>query len=354
MKKFLLALIAITFIGCAAGKKSTESLFIPPLPQTPKLQFLTSISDEADLGTKPGGLAEYLYGELASTKSIARPVSIAASKGKIYLSDKTYNKILYMDLEKKELNFINDKGDGEISQPFGIWVTEDDYKYVVDNGRRQVLLYNDNNDYVKAYGDETIFERPTGVAVYKDNVYVSDVRKNKVFVLDRNSGEVIREIGTKLSKIEGEFNKPAYLTVDKKGNLYVTDSFNFRIQIFDPDGTLIKVIGKAGDTIGSFARPKGVAVDSKGYMYVVDAAFSNVQIFDIESTDIVLFFGGVNTGALSMYLPQSIYIDFENIEYFQEFIDPDFKVEYLIYVGSSAGYNKISIYAFGEWTGSAR
>lgn len=78
------------------------------------------------------------------------------------------------------------------------------------------------------------------------------------------------------------FNYPTFITIDRDGRLYVTDTGNFRVQIFDKEGRYIKDFGKPGNKGGFFARPKGVAIDSEGNIYVVDAMFQNVQIFNRE------------------------------------------------------------------------
>ena len=44
----------------------------------------------------------------------------------------------------------------------------------------------------------------------------------------------------------GEFNRPEGLCVDKQDRLYVADSCNHRIQIFDPQGKFLRTYGKAG------------------------------------------------------------------------------------------------------------
>ncbi len=350
MKKFLFIVMALAVIGCAAPVKKMETVFIPPLPQQPKLQFLLSISDETDLGKKPNELAQYLLGQLVSTKRLARPYAIGAVKGKIYVIDKNYKTIIILDLEENEFKSLETKRKGRLIEPVGLWVSEDGHKYIADMGRKQIVVYDKDDKFVRTYGSKDLFDRPLDVAVYKNRIYVNDYKKHNIQVLDKDSGEVIQTIGM-LGTTPGAFYKPTHITVDKDGNLYVNDSFNFRIQKLDPEGNFIKSFGLAGDTLGTFARPKGIAVDRENYLYAVDAAFENVQIFDDKTTDLVLFFGGFDAGLGSMYLPNGIYIDYQNIEYFQKYVDKDFRVKYLVYVANSLGYQKLNVYAFGEWTG---
>lgn len=69
----------------------------------------------------------------------------------------------------------------------------------------------------------------------------------------------------------GQFAKPRGLAVDAKGNIYVADTGNARIQKFAPDGTWILSFGKKGTNDGELREPNGVAVDTAGNIFVTDA-----------------------------------------------------------------------------------
>ena len=348
---FLSLLCAVLLTGCAIpGKKTEETIFYPMPPQEPQLQFLVSITSEEDIGKKQNSFQESLPGNLRPLKKIERPYDFGATKGKIYVSDRTHKKILVLNLKEKEFEYIKSAQAGAINDPAGIWVTADDYKYLADFGRKQILVYDNNNEYVRSYGKKDQFDRPLDVAVYEDKIYVCDFNKNQILIVDKNSGETVKTIG-KIGINEGEFYKPSHIIVDKQGNLYVNDSFNFRIQKFDPSGEFVKTFGYHGDTLGGFARPKGIAIDNEGHLYTVDTAFENVQIFDDETTAFLLSFGGFGSEPGDMYLPNGIYIDYNNVKYFKRYVDRDFNVKYLVYVGNMLGTTKLNVYGFGEWTG---
>jgi DNA-binding beta-propeller fold protein YncE len=352
-KLVFVGLAAAVLAGCAGTvEKKTETAFFPPLPQQPRLQFLLAITDEEDIGGKQSsGITEWLVGTRPAQKQIARPQDIASSKGKIYILDRTFKKVLFIDLEKKQLDYIRDEKEGAISDPLGLWVTEDDVKYVADVARKQILVFDKDNKFVREYGDTGQFERPSDVAVYQNRIYVADFSKMAVVVIDKDSGKTVQTFGEP-GEETGKFNRPTHISVDRQGNIYVNDSFNFRIQKFDPNGNYLQHFGYQGDTLGGFARPKGVAVDHDGLVYAVDAAFENTQIFDPESTDLLLFFGGYGPHTGSMYLPSGLHIDYENVTYFNQFADKDFKLKYLVYVGNLLGSNKVNVYGFGDWIGA--
>ncbi|KPK21634.1 MAG: hypothetical protein AMJ76_02170, partial [Dehalococcoidia bacterium SM23_28_1] len=78
----------------------------------------------------------------------------------------------------------------------------------------------------------------------------------------------------------GRFIKPAGLTIDSDGNLYVADSGNHRVQKFDREGTFLAELGSLGEGEGEFNEPWGVAVDSEGNLYVADTWNNRIQKFD--------------------------------------------------------------------------
>jgi hypothetical protein len=341
--------------GCATaptGKRiEHDVVFYPAMPAKPKLQFLLSISTERDIGKEQRtSFEDFLTGKTEAVKVIGRPWDIGSSKGKIYILDRDYRKILIIDLVEKKFDLLRDKRLGKLYNPSGIWITEDDIKYVTDLKRKQVVVFGKNNEFVRTYGDKNLFDKPLDVAVYGNSVYVIDMNKYQLFVLDKETGKHVKTIGEGGVK-EGLFYKPTHVVVDRAGNIFVGDAFNFRVQKFDPDGRFLKSYGSLGDNIGSFARPKGLDIDRKGNLYVVDAAFQNVQIFDDEKARLLLFFGGAGSGPGSMNLPAGLHIDYDNVDYFTNFADKDFQLKYLVLVGNLLGGRKINVYGFGDWIG---
>jgi DNA-binding beta-propeller fold protein YncE len=216
--------------------------------------------------------------------------------------------------------------------------------------RKQVVVFDADDNYLRVYGNQELLDKPVDVAVYENSVYICDMNKHQVLVLDKDTGTLQKTIG-KQGGEEGQFNKPSHISLDDAGNIYVNDAFNYRIQKFDRNGEFIKSFGFHGDIVGAFARPKGLDVDRDGHMYVVDSAYENTQIFDAESGRLLLFFGGSGETPGSMYLPASIHIDYSNAEYFTNFADKDFNIEYVVYVGNMFGSRKLNVYGFGQWTG---
>jgi sugar lactone lactonase YvrE len=138
---------------------------------------------------------------------------------------------------------------------------------------------------------------PSMLAIDKENrlLYVSDIKLDQVLVYDADTLKLLRKIGTTGHNHElttpGDFAKPTGVAVDSDGNLYVADTLNNRIEIFDADGKFVSAFGKSGDGPGYFARPKGVAIDSDGHIWVADGMQDRVQVFNKEG-QLLISFGG--------------------------------------------------------------
>jgi len=352
MKRAVLGLIAlITLAGCATAPQREDTIvFYPPLPQRPRLQFLHAFTGEEDIGGSQGALMEFLVGQPTSDKRIGKSYDIGSSDGKIYILDRRYRKLLILDLASKKFDYLRDQRLGALNDPAGIWVTEDDIKYIADMGRHQIVVFGRDNTFLKTYGNPDVLDKPVDVAVFETRIYVCDMKKHRIIVLDKDSGNVEQIIGKEGAE-EGFLARPTHVVVDHKGNIFVTDAFNFRVQKFDPNGNFVKSYGYVGDTLGAFARPKGLDIDREGNLYVADAAFENVQIFNAETGDLLLFFGGPGEAPGNMYLPSGVHIDYRNGGYFSNFVDKDFRLKYILYVGNTFGANKLNVYGFGEWIG---
>ncbi len=61
-----------------------------------------------------------------------------------------------------------------------------------------------------------------------------------------------------------------------------------------------------------------------------------------------MHFGGSYEGAGAMWLPAAIEISYENLSYFQSYVDESFQLKYLIYVTNQYGPAKVNVYGFVE------
>jgi DNA-binding beta-propeller fold protein YncE len=134
------------------------------------------------------------------------------------------------------------------------------------------------------------------------------------------SGNLVRTVGSGRGDCDGCLLFPTFVAVDSGGNVYVSNTLNARIDVFDPDGKYLKRIGERGNSYGMFDKPKGVALDTFDNVYVVDSGWSNVQIFN-QKGEVLLFFGGRGSNPGLLANPTGIAIDKRNRIYVADFLN---------------------------------
>jgi hypothetical protein len=80
---------------------------------------------------------------------------------------------------------------------------------------------------------------------------------------------------------DGRFRQVTDVTWDPAGNIFISDGYiNSRVAKIDKDGNWIKQWGTRGDKPGEFNTPHSIAADAKGNIYVADRFNRRVQVFD--------------------------------------------------------------------------
>ncbi len=108
------------------------------------------------------------------------------------------------------------------------------------------------------------------------DIYVADTGNNRIQVFD-SSGNYIAQWGS-FGNGNGQFYSPKSLA-KQFNNIYVVDTGNNRIQKFDASGNYLLQWGSPGSGNGQFNHPEGVAVDLVGNVYIVDTQNYRVQKF---------------------------------------------------------------------------
>lgn len=220
---------------------------------------------------------------------LIRVYDVAAdSKGNIYAADQAVGAIfIFPSTKDQPLQLIKNGQDAHLPMLTGLAMDDNDRLFVTDSKLHHVLVFNQKHAVESVFGSDVLVS-PAGIALDTENrfVYVVDTQQDQVLVFDADNYKLLRRIGTAGKKhtltAPGEFSLPTHVAVDKEGNVYVTDTLNNRVEIFDADGSFISEFGKGGDGPGRFARPKGIAIDADGHIWVADEMQSRVQVFDKE------------------------------------------------------------------------
>lgn len=201
--------------------------------------------------------------------------------------------------------------------PRGIAVAPDGSLLVADSQNHRIV-HLQNGEIVNQWGyfgalDEAgqspggSFNEPWGIAVSPDGrfIYVADTWNHRLQKFSY-SGEFITQWGTFGQTIDDPYLLwgPRDLTVDNQGNLLVTDTGNKRIIIYDSDGGYISQFGTVGFELGQFDEPVGIAIHPQtGHAYVADTWNQRIQVFQPNSTG---SYFPLNTWDISGWYGQSL------------------------------------------------
>lgn len=278
--------------------------------ERPRIRFLNSVTRPEDVQISPNALMRfwnYIIGKEDNT--LVAPFGVTVdSGGRLYVVDTFHCRIQLFDMTAGEFS-VFPADDSPMNSPIGIVVDEKGRIYVSDSQDSIVKIFNGPEDTSPFTIGASLFQRPTGIAINKTNneLLVVDTKLSQVFRFDLDNYKLKGTFGSRGVEAE-QFNNPTNIAVTGDGTLLVTDSLNFRIQIFSAEGQFQRTFGSAGNSPGYFSRPRGVASDSDGNIYVVDALFDNIQIFN-KSGQLLMDFGRAGQQNGEFWLPAGIWID---------------------------------------------
>ncbi len=153
-----------------------------------------------------------------------------------------------------------------------------------------ILEFDPSGKLLTSFG-AGMFVFPHGITVDRDgNVWVTDAdgkdgKGHQVFKFSP-AGKVLLALGKAGVAGTGEdtFNKPSAVAIAPNGDIFVADGHggdsNARIVKFSKDGKFIMTWGKKGSASGEFNGPHALAFDSKGRLFAADRSNNRIQIFD--------------------------------------------------------------------------
>jgi DNA-binding beta-propeller fold protein YncE len=181
------------------------------------------------------------------------------SKGHIFVYTRSQATRLF-EFDAKG-NYLREIGEGLYGFVFAhaVRVDPQDNIWAVDEGSNMVIKFNPEGRVLMVLGrrpepgeppptapEPYRFDRPTDVAWdAAGNIFVSDGYGNSRVVKYDKNGRFIAAVGSKGSA-QGQLNLPHTIATDAKGNVYVGDRSNSRIQVFDNDLTFKAVYDQVG------------------------------------------------------------------------------------------------------------
>ena len=224
------------------------------------------------------------------------PYGIAIdTKGLVYVADQKVGAVFIFNADTQDVQLIRNGYEAHFALINGLAIDDDDRLFVSDGKMSRVLIFDSKHQVIGQITEGLV--DPVGLAIDTQNrfLYVVDTQQDQVVVFDADTLKELRRIGTGGKNhwltTPGDFGAPSNVALDKDGNVYVTDTMNNRVEIFDADGNFLSQFGKHGDGPGYLARPKGIAVDCDGHIWIADSYQDRVQVFNREG-QLLTYLGG--------------------------------------------------------------
>jgi DNA-binding beta-propeller fold protein YncE len=240
--------------GCATpgGPQSALALRWPEPPRVTRIEHVTAIRTPADLGSRPSAwerFVDFLLARKARFRAIGHPSDIEVSPNGtlVYVSDFAQGLVHVFDLVGKTGWYLGENK--RFDRPFGLALDSEGRLYVAEQSARQIRVVDSAGATLRIFGSDQLI-RPTDIEIdtVRGRLYVVDGSRQaspehyvRIFDLD---GNYLGEVGHGKGSGEGWLMFPTYLTLDPDGNLYVADTLNSRVSVFDPEGRFVKSVGQ--------------------------------------------------------------------------------------------------------------
>ena len=248
-----------------------------------------------------------VVGDLAY-KELRRPMSgLTRADGSVLVVDADLRGVAVFDMPGKLFRVWDEAGSGRgFAHPIAIAEDGIGGYLVTDAELAQVIRLNSKGEPTGSFGSG-VLKRPTGIArdPKTGTIYVADTPEHMVKMFDPY-GTLIGTLGSPGREL-GRLNAPTHLAFSDD-RLWITDTLNFRIQAFDRSGKVVEDFGRVGLFVGDLARPKGVAVGRDGRIYVVESYYDHLLVFDPKG-QFLLPIGGTGRAVGNFYLPSGVWTD---------------------------------------------
>ncbi len=207
------------------------------------------------------------------------------------------------------------------NEPWDVAVAPDGAIYVADTWNHRIQKLDAEGNFITAWGlfgqygpgdavGRSAFYGPRGIAVGTDGrVYVADTGNKRVQVFESNGDFAFQWGGGGV--LEGFLDEPVGIAIAPEDALpavsgvYVADTWNQRVQVFRQDGTFLRQWNIAGWDTGLAEEKPYLAVDSQGYVYVSDPGHYRILVFD-HMGNYVFSFGQYGLDERSFALPTGV------------------------------------------------
>ena len=188
---------------------------------------------------------------------------------------------------------------GKLKAPWGVAVNSEGKLLVVDSANNRIEKFSASKALTRTPSAK--LARATASSknrrASRSTRLVTSGWRTRATTASRSSARPATFMATvgSLGTESGKFKAPAALAFDSKGNMWVADTGNSRVEKFDKEAKYVSEFGSPGSEPGKLAEPKGIAVDSGEHVWVADTGNNRIQEFT-KSGSLLKRFGTAGAG----------------------------------------------------------
>ena len=235
---------------------------------------------------------------------------VVNQKGEVVVTEVGKNIVSIFSVDGERLQSFGSRGSGQgqFICPWGITIDGDGNIFVADNDNHCIQKFTASGQFLSAVGGKgdrhLQFNKPRGMTYNASNnkLYVADSFNDRVQVLNSDL--------TFFSAVDSI--RPTDAACDSTGNVYVVNNC---IQVFTPEGQLLRVFGKQGRGSGKLTFPRGITIDTNDVVYVSEGPSNHrVSVFTSEG-QFLTSFGGYGTELGKFIFPDGLAVDSSGFVY---------------------------------------
>lgn len=230
--------------------------------------------------TSPPRFMFNIYGKGESKEKLLNgPLGVAVGKNGIYVTDSEQGRVQVFSSKGKHLFsfpadpsfYLKEQMPGEKkAYPVGIVIDNKGNLLVTEIRQGKIWVFNEEGKYLYPFPwDEEqakLLIKPLAIAAANDRIYLTDIGDQTIKIFSRK-GDLLQKFG--------QFSFPGGIAVAEDGRIYVADSNQSQIQVFDSRGKFLFFIKEKG-----LVLPRGLAFDGLERLHTVDALTHRVFVFD--------------------------------------------------------------------------
>lgn len=260
----------------------TPAFSLPAAARQPTASQPTTTSHEPASQPARQNKADKFGRFLLAIENLRAPSAVTVdARDQILIADSGRDRIVVYDSKGTELRQFGARGSkpGELISPRGICVSADGAIFVSDTFNHRICIFDPDGKFRRSFGKYGSAPgdliQPMGLAIDRDHLYVADAGNDRIQVFDLQ-GHATGVIGS-WGAANGEFHRPIASALDASGNLHVIDRDNNRVQTFDVHRNFIRSWGQWGPFPGMIAAPEGMCC-FKGELYLADTMNHRIQV----------------------------------------------------------------------------